>query len=96
MSLKRATATAKAIGAITWAADKMFRFGRNTTESVYNTISKRTKYDVDIHTKAGEIFETYKGVTRRKVNTLLDAMEDMKNLGISIKSHKKRFEDETF
>ena len=96
MSLSQATKTAKAIGIITWSADKVFRFGKNMTSSVYNTITKRTRYDIDVHSKNGEIFESYKGVSRYKVNSLLDSMEDFHNLGISIKSHKARIEDETF
>jgi len=90
MSLKTATVTAKAIGTITWAFDKVFKTSGSIIRSITNRLGKKNLYDVNIATKSGEIIDTHYAVNRYRIESILRSMEDIKNVLVNIETHVRR------
>ena len=90
MSLKTATVTAKAVGTITWAFDKVFRTSTSIVKSIANRLGKKNLYDVSICTRQGEVIDTHIAVNRYRIEGSLRSMEDIKNVLVSVETHVRR------
>ena len=90
MSLRTATVTAKAIGTITWAFDKVFKTSGSIIRSITNRLGKKNLYDVNIATKSGEIIDTHYAVNRYRIESILRSMDDIKNVLVNIETHVRR------
>jgi len=87
MSLRTATVTAKAIGTITWAFDKVFKTSGSIIRSITNRLGKKNLYDVNIATKSGEIIDTHYAVNRYRIESIL---RSIKNVLVNIETHVRR------
>jgi len=96
VNLKSATMTAKAIGTISWAFDKVFKSSLSIGKSLFNRLSKKNLYDVTIATKQGEVIDTHYAVNRYRIESILRSMEDIKNVIVDIQTHKRSVIDESF
>ena len=77
MSLKTATVTAKAVGTITWAFDKVFKTTGSVIRSITNRLGKKNLYSVTICTKGGEIIDSHTYVNRYRIEGILRTEELM-------------------
>ena len=87
--LKAATLVAKAIGTISWAADKTIGFSKRFTKNVYYSMKKQNYYDIDVVDSNGVIVKQLKSVPRQKVNEYFDSMESMDFLNVNISIARK-------
>ena len=96
MNQKSATMTAKAVGTITWAFDKVFKSAASIIRTTLNRLGKKNLYDVTIATKQGEIIDTHYAVNRYRIEGILRSMEDIRNVLVDIQTHQRRNTDESF
>tara|TARA_R100001594_G_scaffold24002_1_gene46975 strand:- start:45290 stop:45553 length:264 start_codon:yes stop_codon:yes gene_type:complete len=81
--------TAKAIGTISWAFDKVFKTTGSVLHSLSNRLGKKNLYDVSICTKDGEIIDIHTAVNRYKIESILRSMEDFRSVLVDIRTHRR-------
>jgi len=87
MGLRSASRTAKAIGAITWAADGVFRVTGKVFRAGYNAVRNKPLYNVDIAIK-GEITDRKVKINESEVKQILNSIHQINGVTLVIESSR--------
>ena len=89
MSLYQAGKSAKAIGAITWAIEGVFRLTGKAFNAGFNAVRNKPLYNVDIVVN-GEVTDKKVKVTDTQIREILTAMNNIN--GVTILVEPSRFQ----
>ena len=91
MTLRAASKTAKAIGAITWAADGVMRVTGKVFRAGYHAVRNKPLYNVDIAIK-GEITDRKIKITEGEVKQILNSIHQINGVTLMIESSRFQYD----